>query len=396
MSRYLKTATATVYRNKKTYLVPGNYTFSVPFTSNEVKVMVFGGGGNSNNQCINAAGSNGNCGFTMGAASGPGGGFAEKLFTGAAGSSACIVLGTCQANSSFCISGQGTVLATGGRLLGGAGTPWCHCYGVGSGGDTNRCGSPGQTQCMCYFSCCNASGERSCGVVCFTAGALLGGGSPGNSVNNGVYDVLTLGTVCSNYSYYACSQGQFYGYGCTICFCCRWYNQNAYFTRGYGCCPVSSATYYGFDWDVVGGDSCATSNFTCPSGYAYTQVASNSDACYYGCNCGGSTTVGSYCFGTGCQGGSGMGNIGGTCCCGLKLNRLQTCICTPVCATAGVTGSAGPGGNGGVGGGGGGIFLNPETTGGNWIYATCYVCPSTFPAGCVLGQGGAGLVIVYY
>lgn len=393
MSRYLKTATATVYRNKKTYLVPGNYTFSVPFTSNEVKVMVFGGGGNSKNCCVNPVGTNGNCGYTMGAASGPGGGFSEKLFTGAAGSSACIVLGNCEANSSFCISGQGTVLSTGGKLCqGSGGCPWCHCFGIGSGGDTNRCGSPGQTQCMCWYTQCNGS----CMIQCYCAGAMVAGGSPGNSVNNGIVDSLPLCTS-PNYSTFLCTSGNYFGYGCCVCTLCRFYCQNAGFTRGYGCCPVSSATYYGFDWDVVGGDSCATSNFTSPSsGYGFCCVASNAGFPYCGCNCCTSSIYGTGCYGVACSGGSNTNTIGGACCNFVRYQTVSPCILASVGQTAGVTGSGGPGANGGVGGGGGGIFLSPDTGQCNWIQAGCFVCPTTFPGGCCLGQGGAGLVIVYY
>jgi len=392
MSRYLKTATAAVYRNKKTYLVAGNYTFSVPFTSNEVKVMVFGGGGNACFTCINAAGSAYNCGFVLGAASGPGGGFSEKLYTGVAGSSACIVLGSATSNSSFCISGAGTVAATGGRLLGGNGTPWCHCYGIGSGGDINRCGSAGQTQCLCYAISCSAPN-----VCCYvTVGALIGGGSPGNSVNNGIVDTLSTGSQSTNCVIFQCTTGNYYGYGCCKCCSVRYWSQNAGFTRGYGCCPVSSATYYGFDWDVVGGDSCATSNFTLPSGCAFCSVPCNTDPAYCGCYCCASGPGGG-CYGTPCCGGSMPGYIGDSCCYFIFTQRLLQCVCGSLGGQAGVTGSGGPGAAGGVGGGGGGVFLNPALPSGcaHW-QAPCIVTPGSHPAGCCLATGGNGLVIVYY
>ena len=79
MSRYLKTASAAIYTRKKSYLVPGNYSFNIPVTSNEVKVMVFGGGGNACFAQVTTCGATGNCGFAMGGASGPEGDLQKKF-----------------------------------------------------------------------------------------------------------------------------------------------------------------------------------------------------------------------------------------------------------------------------------------------------------------------------
>lgn len=403
MSRYLKTISATVYRNKKTYLSPGNYTFNIPFSSKEAKVIVFGGGGNACAGQVNAAGTRGNCGYDYGFASGPGGGFSEKLYYGTAGKTACLVVGTCEANSSFCIAGLGTVLATGGKLCRASdGTPWCHCFGIGSGGDINRCGSCGATQCLCYYF------QRS-GIDCafnYSLGAWMGGGMPGNTSNNGIAPETPQTTVNSNFYCLRNESISYFGYGCTVnyraCTCIR---QISLAVRGFGCCPVSTSTYYGFDWDVIGGDSCVTTPYTTSCTSAWSCIPQFCCVCI-GVNC--CVTCLNNCYiGCACAQNPGAFSWSSTpCCFGVGSGYVQavgyyqcssnniTCIYGTM--NAGYTAAGGPGGNGGIGGGGGGVYADPNPCNIGLNYCTILNYTPNSHVRTLLGTGGPGLVVVYY
>jgi hypothetical protein len=355
MSRYLKADPGTVFRGKKVYSSAQNATFTFPSTASTAKVMVFGGGGNScsawladpacclfcccNNSCFA-------CAFVH---SGAGGGYSEKTYYGVGAQTACIVVGAAEATSSFCISGAGTVSATGGTsavvcIGGGCGQCRCTAYGVGSGGDINRCGSLGacrSTQYYCYYCAgCTFCVQISCGGF-----INLPGGAPGSSTINGVAPAQSSAQIL-----------------CACCYMCN-LNSGPYYSAcsnrnwsfwiycdlpaGYGACPVETDKYYGYDWDIAGGSRVLTSGNPVA---ATLTVASCINTCC--CNC---------------------------CCCYCNVNVITLPGCYSVGAQGGIAGSGGAGGLGGIGGGGGGI-----TTG---------YCVKTLPTGI---SGGPGLIVLYY
>lgn len=387
MSRYLKTASAAIYTRKKSYLVPGNYSFNIPVTSNEVKVMVFGGGGNACFAQVTTCGALGSCAFAMGGASGPGGGFTEKVYTGVGGQVGCVCVGPAQSNSYFCVCGLGTITATGGCVYrAGVCQAWQFSSGRGIGGDTNTCGSSGTVQCTCVFRSCVSC----CFCASFTSGIFLSGGAPGNSTKDGTAPDTPSAGFSSNCWVWECVCGAFYGYGCTKLVHKHYLNQNANFGRGYGCCPVATDTYYGFDWDVYGSESCPTAALTLLSGSAFCGLPSGDGACF-------SSTCGSGPHSCGQPAGCGF------CIC-ISVQRIRDCLCGQF-QPAGVTGAGGPGGNGGIGGGGGGVLMSPGYASslaslGFQTYSTFDFSPTVshciHPAGCFLGTGGVGLVILYY
>lgn len=389
MSRYLKTASAAIYTRKKSYLVPGNYSFNIPVTSNEVKVMVFGGGGNACFAQVTTCGATGNCSFAMGGASGPGGGFTEKVYTGVGGQVGCVCVGPAQSNSYFCVCGLGTITGTGGFVCrAGVCQAWQFSPGRGIGGDTNTCGSSGATQCtfVCRFvpnTCCFFS--------CFTSGIFLSGGAPGNSTKDGTAPDIPTAGCTSNCWGFECICGQYFGYGCVKLLFRNYLYQNTNFGRGYGCCPVATDTYYGFDWDVYGSESCPTAGLTLLSGSAFCGLPSGDGACFASNPNGAPFDRNN--AGVGC----------GACVC-VSVQRIRDCLCGQF-QPAGVTGAGGPGGNGGIGGGGGGVLMSPGYSGTtsalglitlDYLNVSPTMSHCLHPCGCFLGTGGVGLVILYY
>ena len=379
MSRYLKIATATSFTTRKTFSVPGCYSFTYPATAQASQVIVFGGGGNSCSTTING-------GCVYGFFSGAGGGFTQNLFTGVGGSVACAIVGCAEGSSSFCVSGLGTITATGGT---GSGTSTrTTTGGCGSGGTVNTCGGTGACKCTTF---CVVSGS-----CCYwIQGAGLSGGQPGSTVVNGCNALQDFCYAQTGYSgggtclvCYCCCSGFFYyfgyygyyvpgngwcaGYNCSAANNCisAYTYCNVYGANG--ACPITTCPFYGYDWDITGGPCCYTGGsgycgcctiaFTGATTYCSYSYANNYTYFNF-CVC---------CSGSCCYISCAPSTVYGSCC--------QGC-------TAGVAGAGGPGVAGGNAGGGAGIlayyFGNP---------VGCYI--SSNP-GC-LTRGGYGLIIVYY
>ena len=370
MSRYIKSISTTKYTGKKSYLNATATSFTLPAGSTEAKVLVFGGGGNSCSvtlcDCCQFNCCNSGCCqccrntyalFQTGA----GGGYTEKVFGGVSGATACVIVGAAEGSSSFCVAGLGTITATGATATGSGGSR-VTVPGCGLCGDINRCGGVGSCDVYCNLQCCNYcyfTGPN-CFIISRPAGILMSGATPGNSVANGCCGTLGSGEqVCC--CYYCCVIYN-YGYGCSVYTGqSRAYCMYTSWPSGYGACPVSSDTYYGFDWDIIGGSIVCTAA-QCGQTVSLTQCY----CCYCNCNC------------------------------SLSISK-QFCLSAAgqatLAAAPGVTGSGGPGswtgagynGTGGIGGGGAGICL-PYDVGGN-------------PASCYGGRsasGGPGMIIVYY
>ena len=354
MSRYLKAVPASgAYTIKKVFSSAGASTQAFPSTTSVAKVMVFGGGGcacagylyNPSCYCCGCL-----CYACIMHNSGAGGGFTEKLFSGVAGLTACIVVGDVQGTSSVCIPGLGTISATGGTstcLNAGDGSlPRCTTGGAGSGGDVNKCGSLGG--CRITSINCNC-----CCGGCFNATGFVAvpGGGPGNTVANGVAPTLTTNTtMCCQF---CCRYSNPSPYGTTTCNCCNMaVCVFCDLPRGYGGCPLETDKFYAYDWDVVGGGRCETAGSPTSSALTSTAAAGN-------------------CCGTNGQ---------------MTYRCLNFTIATPAAYVPGVagglTGSGGAGGVGGVGGGGGGV------------YTTCATINCISSVNCTLG--GIGLVVVYF
>jgi hypothetical protein len=354
MSRYLRADPGISYKNKKVYSSVGTTTFTFPGTSPVAKVMVFGGGGNA---CAGYIYDPGCCCFCCGCLcyscimhlSGAGGGFSEKLYTGVPGTTACVVVGDVAGTSSFCISGLGTVSATGGTsasISSGPGTnPRCTAFGVGSGGDINKCGSLGACRITSFnCNCCYGGCLYSTGLV------AIPGGAPGNSVTNGCApSVTTNNTVCC---IHCCRYTNPSPYGTNYCNCFD-YRLCVFcdLPRGFGSCPVETDKFYSYDWDVVGGSKVETSGNPTSTSVTSTTILN----CSFSCS-----------------------SMNG-CSFGVTIAIPST---YPTGTNGGITGSGGAGGVGGIGGGGGGVYTSCATV----------RCIGSINCTC----GGTGLVIVYY
>ena len=344
MSRYLKADPGVVFKGKKVFSSAGATSFTIPSTSLNAKVMVFGGGGNSCGveycSCVCSC----SCISYQFLHSGAGGGFAEKTYTGVSGCTACVIVGAAEGTSSFCIASLGTVSATGGTSTT-VGSVRCTIPGCGSGGDINRCGSRGGCN-NTYFSCNCCYG----GCTFTLSNVAIPGGSPGSTQENGI---SPSGITCN---YVTClinrrSQGNCTGYGINYCNCynCT-YCVYCDLPKGFGACPLETDRYYAYDWDITGGSKCLTSGNPVATTVTVTPLGS-----YYACNC---------CLN----------------CCEYCVNTIGYPSSYPVGVTGGIAGSGAAGGIGGIGGGGAGI-LN-----------TC-ATPRTLPN---FYSGGTGLVVVYY
>jgi len=355
MSRYLKAVPASgAYTIKKVFSTAGATTQAFPSTTSVAKVMVFGGGGNACPGYIYDPGCSCFCQSCLCYAcimhnSGAGGGFTEKLFSGVAGLTACIIVGAAEGTSSACIPGLGTITATGGTstcLNASPGSlPRCTTGGAGSCGDINKCGSLGACRITSFVcNCCNNGCLFASGLV------AVPGGAPGNSINAGVAPTVTTNQIMC--CIFCCRQSNPTPYGTSVCNCNN--QQVCVFCdlpKGFGACPLETDKFYAYDWDVVGGGKCDTSG----NPTASTVTAVLSCACTYS-----------------------SGSMSG-------CTAIQTITIPSTYATGtqgGIAGSGGVGGVGGTGGGGGGVF---STTA-----AVRCICSSD----CV--SGGSGLVVVYF
>jgi hypothetical protein len=347
MSRYLRADPGTVFRGKKVYSSAGGTTFSFPSTAATAKVMVFGGGGNScaswianpaNYTCCNSCQA---CAFLH---SGAGGGYAEKTYLGVGAATACIVVGAAEGTSSFCIPGAGTTSATGGTSTT-SGAQRVTSYGVGSGGDINRCGSLGACNITCFYCFCQSgcTFNYALGV----GGVYLPGGAPGSSTLNGLAPTPTASTILACCVKYCNLQSGPYYNGC---YCCLFdFRVYCDLPGGTGACPVETDKYYGYDWDIAGGSKVVTAGN--PTSAQVIATVGTVLACC--CNC---------------------------CCCFQCPVTISLPSCYGVGATGGIAGSGGAGGIGGIGGGGGGITAPSYCT---------RALPTYF-------SGGVGLIVIYY
>jgi len=391
MSRYLKEVSATAYRFKKYFIVPGTYSVFIPASVKQVKTIAFGGGGNSCTttitNCLSQLQQCCCCCYVRGHFSGAGGGFTEKTWFGVGGQYACIVVGSSEGTSSICFCGFGSISATGGT---GSGTSTrTTTGGSGSGGEVNRCGSPGYCRCtsgFCrydavYYNCAASNQTEHNKMMCSLLyqelrGVHLSGGTPGNSLCNraALSDDTTnvYSTCCGCVSYGVAGNGgdRPNNYAYPASFACNgvtqhtvqrctyttvpgycwgfpaWYCQSAFALGIQNCIDP----FYTFDWDPIANCCCTCLRSTCTSPGTFSTTGSGS------------------CF---------LNNFGGyNYCCAYCFVERNNESCTHTFLGAPGFGCA----PGTTGGGGAGIWNGDETR-----------CLSDYSR-----SGGVGLVVVHY